>query len=108
MGELDRSIRERNRELLAQRLNWPPGALDACRAIEREFPGWYAWWSSTRGGYGASPAQVPAIRSRTYYSQTADGLRTQLRHDVERESAERERNARLRRAASWPDVPPEP
>lgn len=98
MTELDRLIQERNRELLAQRLNWPPGALDHCREIEREFPGWYAWWSASHGGFGASPADGPAIRSRTYYSPTAEGLRTQLRQDIERHETERERNARLRAA----------
>jgi hypothetical protein len=94
--ELDRVIQERNRELLAQRLNWPPGAVNDCRGIEREFPGWYAWWSASHGGFGASPADGPAIRSRTCYSPTAEGLRIQIRQDIERHEAERERNARLR------------
>jgi hypothetical protein len=41
-GEQD--MAERNRRLIAQRLNWPPGALDAVRAIEAACPGWAASW----------------------------------------------------------------
>lgn len=36
---------ERNREILAERGSWPPGALDACRDLERRHPGWHAWWT---------------------------------------------------------------
>lgn len=36
---------ERNREILAERGHWPPGALDHCRDLERRHPGWHAWWS---------------------------------------------------------------
>jgi len=36
---------ERNRELLAGRLGWPDGALDACRHVETGHPGWHVWWS---------------------------------------------------------------
>ena len=37
--------REHNRELIAGRLRWPDGTLDACRQLEAGHPGWYAWWS---------------------------------------------------------------
>lgn len=103
----DRNIQERNRELLARRLGWPPDALDECRAFEREFTGWYAWWSSTYGGYGASPAYGPFIRQRTHYSPTAEGLRTQVRQDIQRHRAGQERSTRLRSPAPAADMSPE-
>lgn len=39
------AVQERNRKLIAARLGWPDGALDACRQLEAARPGWYAWWS---------------------------------------------------------------
>jgi hypothetical protein len=91
----DRALRERNRALLAERLNWPDGALRACWETERQFPGWCAWWSRT-SGYGASPATGPAIGHRTHYAPTAEALRTKVRQDIQRWAAERERTLSLR------------
>jgi predicted DNA-binding transcriptional regulator AlpA len=39
------STAERNRELIAERVGWPTGAIDVCRRIENDFPGWAVWWS---------------------------------------------------------------
>ena len=51
---------ERNRELLAERLGWPDGAVDACRQVEAGHPGWHVWWSQNPwrrdGGVPAGPA----------------------------------------------------
>jgi hypothetical protein len=43
-GAADRAMAERNRELIAERLHWPPGALDSIRAIEAACPGHEAAW----------------------------------------------------------------
>ncbi len=42
---------ERNRELIARRLGYPPEVLDGERAIEAACPGYGAWWDGT--AYGA-------------------------------------------------------
>jgi len=31
---------QRNRRIMAERLHWPPGALENCERIEAEAPGW--------------------------------------------------------------------
>lgn len=38
------SMFERNRDLLAARTGWPPGALDSVRAIEKANPGYSVSW----------------------------------------------------------------
>jgi hypothetical protein len=42
-----------NRRVLAERLNWPEGAVEACDRIDDEHPGWY---SSYRHAYRDQPA----------------------------------------------------
>lgn len=59
MSELPDFDPERNRDLIAERMEWPDGAVDACRQLEREFPAWTVYWvsgklpSSPRKGYQA-------------------------------------------------------
>lgn len=54
------SDEEQAREIVAERLGWPPGAVEACRAVEEKHPTWYCWWTPgpwpRRGGpaYGAA------------------------------------------------------
>lgn len=43
-GAADRATAERNRELIAERLHWPPGALASVRAIEAACSDWQATW----------------------------------------------------------------
>lgn len=76
-------LTERNRELLAARGNWPPGALEACRDLEHRHPGWHAWWTDRpwrRDGdvpdgpaYGAAPVSRPPV-GHSLYAVTADEL----------------------------------
>ncbi|MFB4314362.1 hypothetical protein [Actinomadura sp. 21ATH] len=54
---------ERNREILAERLGWPDGALEACRELEQRHPGWSLWYDI--GGLPASP--VPRYRAECDY-----------------------------------------
>ncbi len=49
---------ERNRELIARRLGYPPGVLDGERAIEHACPGYGAWWDGTRFGARKLGARV--------------------------------------------------
>ncbi|MER6891987.1 hypothetical protein [Streptomyces halstedii] len=44
---------ERNRELLAERLRWPDGALEDCRLLEELHPGWHVWFD--RGSIPTKP-----------------------------------------------------
>lgn len=65
---------EHNREILAERSCWPPGALDNCRDLERRHPGWHAWWTDhpwrrdgnvpDRPAYGA--AHVAGVADSLY------------------------------------------
>jgi hypothetical protein len=41
-----RAMREKNREILAERQGHPPETLTACRDLEAQFPGWSIWYSS--------------------------------------------------------------
>jgi hypothetical protein len=72
-----------NRRLVAERLGWPDGALDACTALEAEFPAWHVFW--TRGGLPRSPergyrATCEVRHRRTeLYAPTAEDLRDQLK-----------------------------
>lgn len=35
-----------NRKVLAERLGWPAGMLEACEQLDREHPDWTAFWRS--------------------------------------------------------------
>ncbi len=59
---------ERNRELIARRLGYPPGVLDGERAIEAACPGYGAWWDGDR--YGAR--KLGARGGPQYSGATAD------------------------------------
>lgn len=37
-------LRRRNRQILAERLRWPDGALQACAELESRHPGWHVSW----------------------------------------------------------------
>ena len=53
----------RNRQVLAQRLGWPAGALEACEAIELQHPDWHPSYcqANTTPGF-ESPAGFYATR----------------------------------------------
>jgi hypothetical protein len=86
VNEDTRSLAERNRELLAERLGWPAGTIEACRSIEARCPGYAAWWSegdmSTPEG-APYAARVKGARSadRTYYGRDADDVVAQIEAD---------------------------
>jgi hypothetical protein len=42
----------KNRRLLAERLGWPDGALEACEQLDQAHIGWYTNWSP-----GGSPSR---------------------------------------------------
>jgi len=74
---------EKNRALIAERLGWPDGALEACRKLEAEFPAWMVFW--TKGGLPRDPnpgyrAVTWNARRRGYaYGKTAEELGAALR-----------------------------
>lgn len=53
----------RNRRIIAERMHWPDGALEACETIERQYPAWYPNWrpANTIKGFEA-PAGYYAVR----------------------------------------------
>jgi len=56
-------MRWRNRQVLAERLHWPAGALEHCEEIERQYPDWsISWsdacaWAKQEAGYFATHRQ---------------------------------------------------
>lgn len=44
---------ELNRQLIAERLGWPDGALAECTALEGDYPRWLVFW--TKGGLPWTP-----------------------------------------------------
>jgi hypothetical protein len=71
-----------NRRLVAERLGWPDGALEACSALEADYPAWHVFW--TRGGLPRSPERgfraIHEERNRRteLYAPTAEDLRAQV------------------------------
>jgi hypothetical protein len=49
----DRVLRSQNKVILAERLRWPEGALQACQELEQRHPGWHVTWlnENTRAGF---------------------------------------------------------
>jgi len=39
-----RELRHHNNRIMAERLNWPDGVLDACHNLEDRHPGWSVGW----------------------------------------------------------------
>jgi hypothetical protein len=78
---------ERNRQLVAERLGWPPEALKACRDLEAQFPRWMVFWTNgattgTEPGYRAS-LQQHGHKAELYASTTEDLLDQIAAVDVE-------------------------
>ena len=89
MGPLPPEVQERNRELLAERLHWPDGALAACRELEAAYPDYSAYWGrgwcARQPGYYAS--RTDNSRTPTLYGATADELGKILAADAARQSS---------------------
>lgn len=64
--------RERNREVIAERLGWPYGALAACRELEACHPGWSVVFNT-----GGLPSQ-PEPAYVAYLAEPWHGYRPRL------------------------------
>jgi hypothetical protein len=78
-AQLPPEVQERNRELVAERLGWPDGAIEACRKVEAAHPGWYSWWSPNpwppRDGPAYGAARINARwNDPTLYADTPEEL----------------------------------
>lgn len=83
---------ERNREVLAERLGWPEGALAACIELEAAVPGfhvaWFPQWKTAAkqfdreaGFYAWVTGQEPLCNGRQrqeWYGATAEELKAKL------------------------------
>lgn len=81
MGPIGPELRERNRELLAERLHWPKGALEVTRRLEAVNPGTSVWWgtgrvNSPRPGFYA--LRGDGHHARTFYGASAFDLQNVL------------------------------
>lgn len=92
-GKLPPQVQDRNREIVAERLGWPDGALDACRKTEAGAPGWYCWWTPApwpdpgfRPAYGAALINRRPLGDPSLYARTPGELAERIR---ERESGVR-------------------
>lgn len=79
MGPIGPELRERNREILAERLHWPNGALEVTRHLEVMNPGTSVWWgtgrlSDPKPGFYARRGHS----TRTFYGETAIDLQNAL------------------------------
>jgi hypothetical protein len=86
MGPTDTEFKERNREILAERLKWPPGALEAARALEVQHPGYAVYWgtgrpSNPRPGFYALRDDGTS-RGRTFYGESPMDLAATLVADA--------------------------
>ena len=93
---------ERNREIIARRGCWPPGALTVVRELEARFPAWYAWWTPkpwrADGNVPDGPAFGAALIHNTragcsLYATTPEEL-AQLIHKADEERAALHRHRR--------------
>ncbi|MBT2541975.1 hypothetical protein J7E99_14990 [Streptomyces sp. ISL-44] len=81
MGALPKVDPELNRELIAQRLGWPEGAVEESRAVEAEEPGWQVWYvigglpSEPEPGFTARQAEGPYSNERLFAASAAELLR---------------------------------
>jgi hypothetical protein len=87
---LDIAVQERNRELLAERLSWPDGALEACRQLERKHEGYSTWWGKgwsgdPKPGFYARPTEEQ--RGQTLYGRTDEDLSVAIASDAVRTRA---------------------
>ena len=88
MGPIGPELRELNRELLASRLGWPDGALEAVRKLEADHEGYLVFWSpgewSTGRGPGFYGRRHGDMRNPMLYATTAEGLAALLEEDSRR------------------------
>lgn len=80
------AMRERNREIIAQRLGYPDGTVEAEREIERRCPDYCAWFS--KGDMPGQPGPRYGARIRnarfsdpTYYGTTPNEVVKQIEAD---------------------------
>lgn len=81
MGPIGPELREHNRELLSQRLHWPPGALEVTRQLEAVHPGTSVWWGSGRVSDpkpGFYATRGDGHHTRRFYGETAIDLQNVL------------------------------
>jgi hypothetical protein len=76
-------LREKNREVLAERLGYPAGTVEAEREIERACPGYFAWYSDGTlqeqpPRYGARKRDA-TFRDPTFYAETPAGVIAAIR-----------------------------
>lgn len=75
---MDARARERlemwrhNRIVLARRLSWPPGAMNACDHVERDHPGWTVMWQAA--------STVPGWERPAGFCATRDGWSVRVGH----------------------------
>jgi len=81
-------VARQNQAILAEKLSWPGGALEACRELEDEFPGWHVAWLNEN--------TITGFERPAGYCATLDGL-----HSVRLLAATPQELAELMRA-----VPP--
>lgn len=75
-----------NRRLIAERLGWPTGAVEACEWIEAAAPGWHAAWSHGDGQEWDRPGYYAERRDwhrldpgpRWVYGETPDELLAEI------------------------------
>lgn len=85
MGALPEVDPERNREALAERLGWPTGAVEECRAVEAEESGYHVWYvtgglpSEPEPGFTARQRDDACSNQKRLFAPTAGELLREIR-----------------------------
>jgi hypothetical protein len=84
---------ERNRELIAERLGWPEGAVEACRELEGRWPDWRVDYDTGRVPGSPGPGYAAGLDQSLFWL----GYRPALRAPSPEELEELIRDADARR-----------
>lgn len=75
-------LARRNRRLIAERLDWPDGAVQECEAVEAERPDWAVTWAAGGGLTWIRPGfyahRLRWSREPWLYAATAGELRKRI------------------------------
>ena len=102
MAALSAETQARNRELIAERLNWPPEALGIVRWVEGNFPGYRAWWGTGRVDQPPQEGYYAVWDDKDNHNETLYGAQAdELVSAIQREMMQRAEEEAERTQHAW-------
>lgn len=97
---------QRNREILAQRMGYPPATVRACRELEERFPGWSAWYDpgdlpGQQGPHYAARRRRAGFGDPILRAESPDALAVRIGADQDAERERRSRSLIAITSAGW-------